>query len=74
MDRGSYQVANIHELLHSTIKMFGDKIGKGKDRPIKLMKEWTSQCPKLLAIPGDLNEVWDIIITTRSRPWTGTAR
>ena len=47
MDRAPYQSADVHELLHSTLMMFGDKVGK--DKPIKLVKDWTSRCPKSLA-------------------------
>ena len=37
MDRAPYQSANVHELLRSTIMMFGEKLGK--DKPVKLVKE-----------------------------------
>jgi signal transduction histidine kinase len=48
MDRAPYQSANVHELLRSTIMMFGEKLGK--DKPVKLV------------YPGDLNQVWTNII------------
>ena len=60
MDRAPYQAADIHELLHSTLMMFGDKIGK--DKPIKLVKEYDKSLPELLCYPGDLNQVWTNII------------
>mgnify|MGYP001806772706 CR=1 FL=1 len=61
MDRAEYQVANVHELLHSTIKtLFGDKIGP--DKPIKLVKELDKTLPEIACYPGGLNEVWDVII------------
>ena len=60
MDRAPYQAADIHELLHSTLMMFGDKIGK--DNPIKLVKEYDKSLPELLCYPGDLNQVWTNII------------
>jgi signal transduction histidine kinase len=61
MDRGAYQSANIHELIHSTIKtLFGDKIGK--DKPVKLVWEKDTSLPELLCYPGDLNEVWSNLI------------
>ena len=61
MDRAPYQVADIHELLHSTLKtLFGDKIGN--DKPVKLVKDWDKSLPEIACYPGDLNEVWTNII------------
>jgi signal transduction histidine kinase len=60
MDRAPYQTADIHELLHSTLMMFGDKIGK--DSTVKLVKEYDKSLPELLCYPGDLNQVWTNII------------
>ena len=60
MDRAEYQAADLHALLHSTLMMFGDKIGK--DNPIKLVKEYDKSVPQLLCYPGDLNQVWTNLI------------
>lgn len=60
MDRAPYQSADVHELLHSTVMMFGDKLGK--DRSVKLVKELDKSLPELLCYPGDLNQVWTNII------------
>lgn len=61
MDRAEYQVANVHELLHSTLKtLFGDKVGP--DKPIKLVKDWDKSIPEIACYPGGLNEVWDVVI------------
>ncbi|MGX9790035.1 ATP-binding protein [Mycobacterium sp. MMS18-G62] len=61
MDRAPYQVADVHELLHSTIKtLFGDQVGN--DKPIKLVKEMDKSIPQIACYPGDLNEVWSNII------------
>jgi signal transduction histidine kinase len=61
MDRAPYQVSDVHELLHSTLKtLFGDKVGN--DKPIKLVKEWDKSIPQIACYPGDLNEVWSNII------------
>jgi len=61
MDRAPYQVSDVHELLHSTLKtLFGDKVGN--DKPIKLVKEWDKSLPQIACYPGDLNEVWSNII------------
>ena len=61
MDRAEYQSADVHELLHSTVKtLFGDKIGN--DKPIKLIKEFDKSLPEIGCYPGDLNEVWSNLI------------
>jgi signal transduction histidine kinase len=60
MDRAPYQLADINDLLHSTLMMFGTKVGK--DAPIKLVKEYDKTLPKLLCYPGDLNQVWTNLI------------
>jgi signal transduction histidine kinase len=60
MDRAPYQAADVHELLHSTLMMFGDKVGK--ESPIKLVKEYDKSLPELLCYPGDLNQVWTNMI------------
>ncbi len=60
MDRGAYQSADVHELLRSTMMMFGDKIGK--DKPVCLIKELDKSLPEILCYPGDLNQVWTNII------------
>lgn len=60
MDRAPYQSADVHALLHSTIMMFGGKIGK--DGPVRCIKEYDSSLPELICYPGDLNQVWTNII------------
>jgi len=60
MDRAEYQSADVHDLLKSTIMMFGDKIGK--DGTVKLIKDTDHSLPELLCYPGDLNQVWTNII------------
>jgi signal transduction histidine kinase len=63
MDRGSYGSADVHELLRSTIMMFGDKIGgPGKGRPVSIVKDLDKTLPELQCYPGDLNQVWTNII------------
>ncbi|MDX1884525.1 ATP-binding protein [Mycolicibacterium sp. 120270] len=63
MDRGAYQSADVHELLRSTIMMFGDKIGhQGKGRPVTLIKDMDKTLPELQCYPGDLNQVWTNLI------------
>ncbi len=60
MDRAPYQSTDVNELLHSTLMMFGGKIGK--DGPIRCIKEYDRSLPEILCYPGDLNQVWTNII------------
>lgn len=63
MDRGAYGSADVHELLRSTIMMFGDKIGgPGKGKPVSIVKDLDKTLPELQCYPGDLNQVWTNII------------
>jgi len=61
MDRAPYQSTDVHELLHSTLMMFGDRIGK-EGKGVRVVKECDLSLPKLLCYPGDLNQVWTNII------------
>jgi signal transduction histidine kinase len=70
MDRAPYQTADIHELLHSTLMMFGDKLGK--DSAVKLVKEYDKSLPELLCYPGDLNQVWTNIIDNAIQAMAGS--
>jgi signal transduction histidine kinase len=70
MDRAPYQSADIHELLHSTVMMFGEKIRK--DGPVKLVKELDKTLPELLCYPGDLNQVWTNIIDNAIQAMDGS--
>jgi signal transduction histidine kinase len=63
MDRGSYGSADVHELLRSTLMMFGDKVAMaGKGKPVTLVKDMDKSLPELQCYPGDLNQVWTNII------------
>jgi len=63
MDRGAYQSADVHELLRSTVMMFGDKVGyQGKGRPVTIVKDMDKTLPELQCYPGDLNQVWTNLI------------
>jgi signal transduction histidine kinase len=72
MDRAPYQSANVHELLRSTVMMFGDKIGQGK--PVVLCKELDHSLPELLCYPGDLNQVFTNIIDNALQAMGGHGR
>ncbi|NGO07177.1 cyclic nucleotide-binding domain-containing protein [Streptomyces sp. HC44] len=58
LDRAPYQVADVHELLDSTLMMLGGKIGSG----IKVVKEYDRTLPRIPAYPGELNQVWTNIV------------
>jgi signal transduction histidine kinase len=65
MDRAPFQVADVHELLHSTLTMFADRLGKDatKDAPaITVVKDFDKSLPEIPCYPGDLNQVWTNII------------
>jgi signal transduction histidine kinase len=70
MDLAEYQVANVHELLYSTVKtLFGHKVGA--DKPIKMVKDFDKTIPEIACYPGGLNEVWDIIINNAIQAMDG---
>lgn len=60
MDRAPFQVADVHELLRSTLTMFADRLGK--DAGISVVKELDRTLPQIPCYPGDLNQVWTNII------------
>ena len=58
LDRAPYQVADVHELLDSTLLMLSGKTG---DR-IKVVKEYDRTLPRIPAYPAELNQVWTNLI------------
>jgi signal transduction histidine kinase len=58
MGRAPYQVADVHELLDSTLVMLGRKIG---DR-VTVVKEYDRSLPPIPAYPAELNQVWTNLI------------
>ncbi|MGD1205981.1 sensor histidine kinase [Mycobacterium seoulense] len=68
LDRAPFQVANIHELLRSTLVMFADRLTKdgskdaGNHPVITLVKDFDQSLPQIPCYPGDLNQVWTNII------------
>ncbi|WP_156687299.1 ATP-binding protein [Mycobacterium sp. Marseille-P9652] len=64
MDRAPFQVADVHDLLRSTLTMFADRIGPHarKDAAIAVVKEFDTSLPQIPCYPGDLNQVWTNII------------
>jgi signal transduction histidine kinase len=58
LDRAPYQVVDVHELLDSTLAMFGSKIGPG----ITVAKDYDRSLPRLPGYPAELNQVWTNLI------------
>ena len=68
MDRAPFQVANVHDLLYSTLVMFADRLTKdagkeaSKNPVINVVKDFDKSLPEIPCYPGDLNQVWTNII------------
>lgn len=64
MDRAPFGVADVHELLHSTLTMFADRLGPhpSSDAKVQVVKEFDKSLPQIPCYPGDLNQVWTNII------------
>ncbi len=68
LDRAPYQVADVHELLDSTLLMLSGKIGQR----IKVVKEYDRTVPKVPAYPAELNQVWTNLIDNAVHAIAGT--
>ncbi|MFJ5263124.1 ATP-binding protein [Streptomyces sp. NPDC088387] len=58
LDRAPYRMADVHELLDSTLVMLMGKFGE----QIKVVKEYDRSLPKVPAYPAELNQVWTNLI------------
>ncbi|WP_405825389.1 ATP-binding protein [Streptomyces sp. NBC_01390] len=58
LDRAPYQVADVHELLDSTLLMLSGKMGSR----VKVVKEYDRSLPRIPAYPAELNQVWTNLI------------
>ncbi|MFB9464012.1 ATP-binding protein [Streptomyces cinereospinus] len=58
LDRAPYRMADVHELLDSTLLMLSGKIG----RHIEVVKDYDRTLPKVPAYPAELNQVWTNLI------------
>ncbi|MEY2248698.1 ATP-binding protein [Streptomyces sp. BF23-18] len=67
MDRAPYQVADVHDLLDSTLMMLAGKMGSG----IKVVKEYDRTLPRIPAYPGELNQVWTNLIDNAASAMAG---
>ncbi|WNM32314.1 ATP-binding protein [Streptomyces sp. Li-HN-5-11] len=68
LDRAPYQVADVHELLDSTLLMLSGKIGAR----IKVVKEYDRTLPRIPAYPAELNQVWTNLIDNAVSAINGT--
>ena len=58
LDRGPYQVVDVHELLDSTLAILAGKISPG----IRVVKEYDRSLPAIPAYPAELNRAWTNLI------------
>ncbi|GHD85899.1 ATP-binding protein [Streptomyces naganishii] len=58
LDRAPYQVADVHELLDSTLLMLSGKIGSR----ITVAKDYDRALPRIPCYPAELNQVWTNLI------------
>ncbi len=57
MDRAGHEEVDVHEGLKSTMVMLGSRL-----RGLTIVKEFDRTLPKVLAFPGELNQVWTNLI------------
>lgn len=60
MDRGDYQLVDVHELLTSTLLVCAPLTARGSQ--IAVHREWDTSLPRIACYAGDLNQVWTGII------------
>nr|WP_203610046.1 ATP-binding protein [Streptomyces sp. SID8111] len=58
LDRAPYQVADVHELLDSTLVMLSGKIGQH----IEVVRDYDRTLPRIPAYPAELNQVWTNLV------------
>jgi len=67
LDRAPYQVADIHELLSSTLLMLKGKFGPG----IKVVKDYDRSLPPIPVYAAELNQVWTNLIDNAVQAMAG---
>ncbi|HEY3869549.1 MAG TPA: ATP-binding protein [Actinocrinis sp.] len=67
LDRAPYQVADVHDLLDSTLVMLAGKLGAG----IAVVKDYDRSLPKIPCYPGELNQVWTNLIDNAAAAMNG---
>ena len=58
MDRAPLQTIDVHEGLDATLTMLKHKLGDD----IKVLREYDRSLPRIVAYPGELNQVWTNLI------------
>src|ERR1022692_3251390 len=58
LDRAPFQVADVHDLLDSTLVVLGGKIGPG----ITVVRQYDRSLPAIPGFPAELNQVWTNLI------------
>jgi signal transduction histidine kinase len=64
LDRAPFQVADVNELLRSTLMVLAGQLSKDDkgSKAITVVKEFDQSLPEIPCYPGDLNQVWTNII------------
>jgi signal transduction histidine kinase len=68
LDRTPYQVADVQELLDSTLMMLGAKIGDG----VTVVRDYAQGLPRIPAYAAELNQVWTNLIDNAVDAMGGT--
>ena len=68
LDRAPFQVADVHDLLDSTLAMLAAKIGPA----VTVAKEYDRGLPRIGAYPAELNQVWTNLIDNAISAMSGT--
>ncbi|MFC4375947.1 ATP-binding protein [Nocardia halotolerans] len=68
MDRAPYQVADLHELLDSTLVMLNRKLGDG----VRVVKDYDRALPPVPCFAAELNQVWTNLIDNAVYAMGGT--
>jgi signal transduction histidine kinase len=68
LDRAPYQVADVQELLDSTLMILGAKIGDG----ITVVRDYAPGLPRIPAYAAELNQVWTNLIDNAVDAMGGT--
>jgi signal transduction histidine kinase len=58
LDRAPYRIADVHDLLDSTLLMLSGKIGNR----VEVVKDYDRTLPQIPAYPAELNQVWTNLI------------
>jgi signal transduction histidine kinase len=68
MDRASFQVVDVHDLLESTLVMLSGKLGAG----VRVVEDYDRSLPPIPAYAAELNQVWTNLIDNAISAMGGT--